>query len=117
MQSRAYQPVVGHHQGGRLAAWLENGIGHTTKEGGRKRWQRYCQANGIQKISPYEMRHTFVSIAKNLPEGQLKALVGHSRSMDTYGTYSHQMQGDQQETALRLEEIFSNFLPHGKSKP
>ena len=62
------------------------------------------------------MRHTFVSIAKNLPEGQLKALVGHSRSMDTYGTYSHQIQGEQQETARRLEEIFAQLLPPAESK-
>lgn len=86
------------------------------EDGYRKRWQRYCEANGIQKITPYEMRHTFVSIAKNLPEGQLKALVGHSRSMDTYGTYSHQIQGEQQETARRLEEIFAQLLPPAQSK-
>ncbi len=36
--------------------------------------------------------------------------VGHSKDMDTYGVYSHQMHGDQDETANILEKTFENLL-------
>lgn len=58
-----------------------------------KRWVAYRDGAGISKASPYELRHTFVSIAKQLPEGLLKPLVGHSKDMDTYGVYSHEVKG------------------------
>lgn len=33
-----------------------------------RRLKKYCHANWITPVTPYEMRHTFVSIAKSLPE-------------------------------------------------
>lgn len=75
-----------------------------------KRWQRYCVSNDIPPTTVYELRHTFVSIAKNLPEGQLKALVGHSNNMDTYGVYSHSLAGESEKTAENLEVIFTEIL-------
>lgn len=74
-----------------------------------RRWRRYCAHNGITPVTLYEMRHTFVSIAQQLPEGQLKALVGHSRNMDTYGVYGHHVDGQDADTAARLDEVFSNI--------
>lgn len=74
------------------------------------RWRRFCDHNGITPVTLYEMRHTFVSIAQKLPEGQLKALVGHSRSMDTYGIYSHHVDGQDGETAARLDEVFADIV-------
>lgn len=75
------------------------------------RWRAYQKANGIEpQISLYEMRHTFVSAAKSLPEGQLKQLVGHSKSMDTYGTYSHILTNDAEETAEAVQDIFDMLL-------
>lgn len=53
------------------------------------RWKRYCISNEIQPVSLYALRHTFVSVVKNLPEGSVKALVGHSHSMNTFGVYGH----------------------------
>lgn len=76
----------------------------------RHRWKRYCQANGIPYVSPYEMRHTFVSMAKSLPEGEVKALVGHSRSMDTFGVYGHGVEGERERVAGKLEAIFRELL-------
>ena len=32
-------------------------------------WKRYCAANGMSPVNLYELRHTFVSLAKRLPEG------------------------------------------------
>ena len=73
------------------------------------RWQRYQQSNGMPGLSLYELRHTFVSVAKSLPEGELKQLVGHSRSMDTYGQYSHYLQGDSERAAEDLTAAFFRF--------
>lgn len=75
-----------------------------------KRWKKFAAYNGIAPISLYEMRHTFVSIAQNLPEGMVKKLVGHSQSMDTWGTYAHVMDGQEEDTAKRLEKTFDILL-------
>lgn len=81
-----------------------------------KRWHRYCQANGIPEISLYELRHTFVSVVKQLPEGDVKALVGHSRNMDTFGVYGHQMTGDGERIAGSVNEAFITILRRIDSK-
>lgn len=66
-----------------------------------RRWEKYQDTNGISpRITLYELRHTFVSMeAGQLTEGQLKLLVGHSKNMDTFGVYQHEMQGQRAELA------------------
>ncbi len=75
-----------------------------------KHWKRYCEFHNIPPVTPYELRHTFVSAVKTLPEGYLKGLVGHSKDMDTYGVYSHEMDGDMKETAAMVQDIFKRIL-------
>lgn len=75
----------------------------------RHRWQAYCDYNQIPYCTLYELRHTFVSIAQNLPEGQLKSLVGHSRSMDTYGIYAHPVQGQTEQITASLDALFAAY--------
>ena len=75
-----------------------------------KRWKAYRDFHNMPPVTPYELRHTFVSAVKSLPEGYLKNLVGHSKDMDTYGTYSHEMNGDMQETAVLVQNIFEQIL-------
>ena len=53
------------------------------------------------------LRHTFVSIAQELPEAYVKRLVGHSRNMDTFGTYGHAVAGDAEKIAAGLDAIFA----------
>ena len=65
----------------------------------------------FKKTTAYEMRHTFVSVVKSLPEGYLKQLVGHSKDMDTYGVYSHEFLGDSKKTAELVEDIFGKYTP------
>ena len=77
-------------------------------------WKRYCEANDINYVPPYNLRHTFVSLAKTLPEGAVKPLVGHSRQMDTYGVYAHLLQGEEEQTAQSLENKLQVVL---KSQP
>lgn len=77
-------------------------------------WRRYLAANGLPAISPYELRHTFVSIAKFLPEGQVKMVVGHSKNMDTFGVYGHLLEGEADKTASDLGNIFEDILASNK---
>lgn len=76
----------------------------------RRRWQRYCQTNGIPYVTPYELRHTFVSAVQGLPEGWVKSLVGHSRAMDTFGVYGHEMAGQKVDIAAGVEAVFRDIL-------
>lgn len=77
---------------------------------------RYCRHNGITGVTPYELRHTFVSVAKTLPVGLVKSLVGHSRSMDTYGVYGHELQGDSSARTDALDSVFDRLLDAGRTK-
>ena len=76
----------------------------------RHRWKRYCEVNGLSYVPPYNLRHTFVSMAKTLPEGAVKPLVGHSRQMDTYGIYAHLIEGEEKETTAALESVLQKIL-------
>ena len=93
-----------------LTGRLEYVVPQIREEYLRNRWYRFCAHNGITPCTLYEMRHTFVSIAQQLPEGQLKALVGHSRNMDTYGTYSHHVDGQDAAIAARLDAAFAQLV-------
>lgn len=75
-----------------------------------KWWRKYCAHNNIKYVSLYELRHTFVSIANVLPEGQVKALVGHSRNMDTFGVYGHSVNGQAEKIASALDAAFRSAL-------
>lgn len=65
-------------------------------------WKFYQRSNGITPpISLYELRHTFVSmVADSLSPAQLRRMVGHSKSMDTLGWYSHAVAGQDVATAV-----------------
>ena len=58
----------------------------------------------------YELRHSFVSAVKQLPAGEVKDLVGHSADMDTFGQYSHIMEGDSARTAEEVNAIFAKLI-------
>ena len=73
-------------------------------------WNRYRAYNGISPITPYEMRHTFVSINKEMPEGLKKLIVGHSKDMDTEGVYGHEMAGDLEKAAEYIDSAFMELL-------
>lgn len=60
--------------------------------------------------SLYELRHTFVSVVKTLPAGEVKDLVGHSEDMDTFGVYAHTPAGDAENTARAVNGVFLRVL-------
>ncbi len=88
-------------------------FGITSEPNYRKRWRVYCESNDIPYVSPYEMRHTFVSIVQGLPEGWVQALVGHSKNMDTFGTYGHDVSGMDNKIAASVEGVFRDILTGG----
>lgn len=79
-------------------------------------WRFYQRSNGIDPpISLYELRHTFVSVAKTLPLGMVKDIVGHSQNMDTFGVYAHALNGDAEVAAQAVSGAFLQLLtPAGK---
>lgn len=76
----------------------------------RHRLQKFCEYNDITYVSLYEMRHTFVSIVKQLPPELVKPIIGHSKSMDTFGVYGHALEGENSQTAAKISEIFDHLL-------
>lgn len=78
-------------------------------------WKRYCEANEILPISLYELRHTYVSVNKEMPSGLKKMVVGHSQDMDTDGVYGHEMIGDLEKAAAYTTQAF-NSIPKKASE-
>lgn len=55
----------------------------------------------------YSLRHTFISMMKNvMPEQTIKDIVGHSVSMDTFGTYGHILETESREAAQVIDLTF-----------
>lgn len=80
-------------------------------------WQTWCAQNGL-KLSLHEIRHTFVSVNKSdLPVELMKATVGHSSSMDTYGVYGHQIDGEMHRAASIVDSVFSELLSVNHQPP
>lgn len=76
-------------------------------------WKFYQRCNGIDPpVSLYELRHTFVSMIEDaVPPAQLRRMVGHSKSMDTYGWYSHAVAGRDDATAQAVSGVLAEYAP------
>lgn len=68
------------------------------------------KAHEIPPTSLYELRHTFVSIAKVLPAGEVKSWVGHSSNMDTFGIYAHALRDDVTRVADDFAGLYQRLL-------
>ena len=75
-----------------------------------KKWVLFCEKNELEKISLHELRHTFISLCKEIPLELLKSRVGHSAQMDTFGQYGHAMEGEMEETSKLVEESFLKVI-------
>lgn len=74
-------------------------------------WKRYCKANGITKATtPYELRHTFVSVNTEMPDALKDIFLGHSENMDTHGIYGHEKTGDIELAAEYVDSAFKKIL-------
>ena len=45
-----------------------------------------------------------------LPVGEVKQLVGHSKSMDTFGVYGHALDGEDVQTAQKINGLFERII-------
>lgn len=82
----------------------------TRQERYRQAWKRYCRYHGIQEITPYEMRHTYVSINGEMPDGLKKQALGHSANMDTEGIYGHTKSGDLERIAAYSDDAIRKII-------
>lgn len=74
-------------------------------------WKRYLKANNLPDISFHELRHTAISMYKgSIPKELLKEVVGHSASMDTFGTYGHQFDGQLEDTAAAMDAVLKKVI-------
>lgn len=80
------------------------------------RWKRFCFHNGIAYVTPYELRHTFASIYKNLLSVWiLDELMGHTHPGITQGVYSHPLAGDMDKVVPILEKGLNDQYNRGKN--
>lgn len=81
----------------------------------RNQWQELKAERNLPG-TVYCLRHTFISTVKNLmPEQMIKDIVGHSVSMDTFGTYGHIVDGEQKKAAEIIDLSFGQNLGQNKS--
>ena len=64
----------------------------------------------------YELRHTFVSVVKALPDRELQPIIGHSPSMDTTGVYSHEIAGEMKTISGKITNLFDHIISKEKSE-
>ena len=73
-------------------------------------WIRFCKTYEIPAISVHELRHTFISMCKEVPLELLKQVVGHSASMDTFGQYGHEVDGEKLLTQQLIEKEIGKVI-------
>lgn len=84
---------------------------HAAQENVAESWEAFCIAEGITRgVTPYGWRHTFVSLAGNMPDGLKKRRVGHSKNMDTDGVYGKPFEGNDELEAEYIESRFDAIL-------
>lgn len=85
------------------------------QNGMRKHWSK-LKAERELPGTVYSLRHTFITMMKNvLPEQSIKDIVGHSVSMDTFGTYGHILDGDARHSAEVIDLTFGQNLGQNES--
>lgn len=85
------------------------------QNGMRKHWAK-LKAERDLSGTVYSLRHTFISLMKNvMPEAMIKDIVGHSTSMDTFGTYGHILSDDARHAADIIDLTLGASLGATKS--
>lgn len=107
------ETIERNHRANFGTPWIfPNGVGAPSNQDTvRKQWIRLKQERGLPGTL-YSLRHTFVSIVSSqthLAEGTIRELVGHSQSMDTFGTYKHAVKGELQTAADVINLTFERL--------
>ena len=75
-----------------------------------KRWKVYRRQHGIT-VSLHELRHTHISLMQDaVPANALKRMVGHTKNMDTFGVYGHEVDGEAEKTAQIIDGVFNGLI-------
>lgn len=75
-----------------------------------KCFQRYCDYHNFKTSTLHSLRHTFVSLSDSvLPLNTVKAIIGHSESMDTVGWYGHIFGDDMNDARQILQTTFDQI--------
>lgn len=90
--------------------------GISTQQKILRSFHKYCEHNGIEHTTLYELRHTYISINKEMPVELLKAQVGHAESMRTFDVYGHELQGEREKAAEYSTLAFNAILIPDDSK-
>ena len=81
----------------------------------RNHWMKLKQERDLPG-SVYSLRHTFISMMKNvMPEQMIKDIVGHSASMTTFETYGHILSDDSARAATVIDLTFGDNFGDKKS--
>lgn len=80
----------------------------------RKRWGIYCKHNGLQYVTPYELRHTFASYNKKLETWILDEVMGHAHEGMSLGVYAHSADGDMDGITTRLDDNLIYQIKRGQ---
>ena len=76
----------------------------------KKLWDTYKKQHGME-CTLHELRHTFISMVKSdMPAELVKATVGHSEDMDTFGVYGHAFNDDMKRAANIIDDVFKRTL-------
>lgn len=76
-----------------------------------KHWLKWRDAHNLAPCNLHELRHTMISLSKSqIPKELLKLFVGHSKEMDTFGVYGHEVDGEKQLVADTLDKIFADLV-------
>ena len=66
--------------------------------------------HSYEELSDPSRLSSIFSVMQALPEGLVKAAGGHSKNMDTFGVYGHEVQGDMSLTAQLVQNRFDELL-------
>ena len=81
----------------------------------RHHWEAYRSYHGIQEgTTPYSLRNTAISAYKAIPKPLLDPVIGHSKTMDTWGVYGRELDGDLDIVAREMQDAFSALLERGE---
>lgn len=113
LPEQALEAVRKHRRKRKVSQWLfcsENGS-QLDEKALYSAWRRTMERLDISHVSLYELRHTMISLVKDdMPLPMLKQVVGHSGSMDTLGTYGHEVDGEKDEAAAVISSVFTDIL-------
>jgi integrase len=94
--------------------WHETGFVFTSEVGTpldqsnlRRRFQRLCEAAGVGKLTPHELRHSAATLllAQGVPLHVVSEVLGHSSIRETKDVYGHLVAEDSRRAAEAMNRV------------